>query len=172
SVATPAASVPVPSEVVPSKNSTVPVGTPAPGATAVTVAVKVVVWPSTDGSGALSRAVAVAALFTPTAPPPRQPSRSSSPLYVASIEIDPVGRTVVVRVATPPDSVATPSWVWPALNVTVPVGVPAPGATVVTVAARVLAWPKTDGSGSAVIVIAVDALATLATTGPELPLKL
>jgi len=31
-VATPAVRVPVPSEVVPSKNSTVPVGVPAPGA--------------------------------------------------------------------------------------------------------------------------------------------
>jgi len=44
----------VPSEVVPSKNSTVPVGCPLPGAR-VTVAVKVTDWPKTDGPGAGDR---------------------------------------------------------------------------------------------------------------------
>ena len=40
-VAVPPESVPVPNEVAPSKNSTVPLGVPAPGADALTVAVKV-----------------------------------------------------------------------------------------------------------------------------------
>jgi len=49
-VATPEAPrVPVPSEVVPSKKETVPVGVPAPGALGVTVAVKVTDWPKTEG---------------------------------------------------------------------------------------------------------------------------
>ena len=38
-----------------------------------------------------------------------------------------------------------PSVVVPSLNVTVPVGVPAPGALTVTVAVNVTDWPKTDG---------------------------
>ena len=42
----------------------VPVGVPAPGATASTVAEKVARWPATDGSGATESAVAVAALPT------------------------------------------------------------------------------------------------------------
>jgi len=63
-VATPAVRVPVPSEVVPSKNSTVPVGVPAPGALGVTVAVKVTDWPKTDGPGAPVTEVDVAPWFT------------------------------------------------------------------------------------------------------------
>ena len=40
---------PDPIKVAPSKNWTVPVGVPAPGAVAFTVAVKVMGWPKTDG---------------------------------------------------------------------------------------------------------------------------
>ena len=39
-----------------------------------------------------------------------------------------------------------PSVVDPSLNVTVPVAVPAPGATTVTVAVNVTDWPNLDGS--------------------------
>ena len=60
-VATPPARVPVPNEVVPSKKETVPVGVPAPGVVAVTVAVKVTDWPMTDGLVSDVRAVVVAA---------------------------------------------------------------------------------------------------------------
>ena len=42
-------SEPVPRTVVPSRKVTVPVGTPDPGAFAVTVAVKVTLWPEIDG---------------------------------------------------------------------------------------------------------------------------
>ena len=41
--------VPVPRVVEPSRNVTVPVGTPDPGASEVIVAVKVTDWPKTDG---------------------------------------------------------------------------------------------------------------------------
>ncbi len=47
----------------------------------------------------------------------------------------------------------------PSLNVTVPVGVPAPGATAATVVVKVIDWPKTDGLGPAVRTIVVVVLA-------------
>ena len=50
--------------VAPSKKFTVPVGVPAPGAVAVTVAVNVTDWPKTDGFAEETTAVLVAAWFT------------------------------------------------------------------------------------------------------------
>ena len=64
SVALPPESVPVPSDVAPSKNSTVPVGVPAPGADALTVAVKVTDSPKFDGLLFDATDVDVLALFT------------------------------------------------------------------------------------------------------------
>ena len=49
-------SVPVPSVVDPSRNVTVPVGMPAPGGVAMTVAVRFTDWPNTEG---LAEAVTV-----------------------------------------------------------------------------------------------------------------
>lgn len=55
-------------------------------------------------------------------------------------------RVEVAKVATPePFSVPVPSVVAPSLNVTLPVGVPEPGAETVTVAVKVTDCPKTDG---------------------------
>ena len=54
----------VPREVAPSKNSTEPVGVPAPGAVAVTVALKVVLCPKTEGFTEELTDDVVAALFT------------------------------------------------------------------------------------------------------------
>jgi hypothetical protein len=48
-VATPELRVPVPKVVTPSLKVTVPEGVPEPGAAALTVAVRVTVWPKTDG---------------------------------------------------------------------------------------------------------------------------
>src|SRR5437867_2951274 len=48
-VAVPLVSVAVPSVLLPSRKVRVPVGVPAPGATAATVAVKVTDWPRPDG---------------------------------------------------------------------------------------------------------------------------
>nr|WP_248782316.1 hypothetical protein [Streptomyces lydicus] len=48
-----------------------------------------------------------------------------------------------------------------ATKVTVPVGVPAPGATGVTVAVNVTDSPTTDGSGEEVTVVVVDAEVTV-----------
>jgi len=63
-VATPPAKGDVPRDATPSKNSTIPVGVPDPGATAVTVAVKVTDCPYTDGLRDEVTAVVVDAIFT------------------------------------------------------------------------------------------------------------
>jgi hypothetical protein len=63
-VATPPLSVPVPSVVLPSVKVTVPVGVPAPGELALTVAVSVTAWPKTAEVGEVLSAVVVAARLT------------------------------------------------------------------------------------------------------------
>jgi hypothetical protein len=50
--------------VAPSRKLTAPVGVPAPGATTVTVAVNVTLWPKTDGLADEARVVVVFALLT------------------------------------------------------------------------------------------------------------
>jgi hypothetical protein len=86
---------------------------------------------------------------------------------------DPTLNVDVVSDATPPLSVPEPSVVAPSKKLTVPVGVPAPGATTATVAVRVLACPKTDGSGLEVKVAVVDAWFTVCvSTGDVEPVKL
>src|SRR5215212_4674826 len=58
----------------------------------------------------------------------------------------PAAAKLVVNVAVPPAPTGTvPRITVPSLNVTVPVGVPAPGATAATVAAKVTAWPVAAG---------------------------
>jgi hypothetical protein len=66
----------------------------------------------------------------------------------------------VVSVALPPANVAEPSGVAPSFRVTVPVGVPLPGAFTVTLMVNVTVWPKFDGLGEEVRVVVVDALLT------------
>ena len=61
----------------------------------------------------------------------------------------------VVNVATLPLSVPVPTGLPPSRNVTVPVGVPAPGATGETVAVKVTDWPKTDGLADEVMPVVV-----------------
>ena len=61
------------------------------------------------------------------------------------MECEPVDRDVVVNVAWPETRFGVNRVVVPSLKETVPVGVPAPGATVLTVAVNVTDWPKTDG---------------------------
>src|SRR5262252_4615288 len=58
----------------------------------------------------------------------------------------PADAKLVVNVARPPVPTATvPRTTLPSMNVTVPVGVVAPGATAATVAVKVTAWPVTAG---------------------------
>ncbi|MGW3275432.1 hypothetical protein ACWDFH_28785 [Streptomyces kronopolitis] len=59
-----------------------------------------------------------------------------------------------------------------ATKVTVPVGVPAPGATGATVAVNVTDSPTTDGSGDELTVVVVDAGPTVWVSVPVEVLKL
>jgi hypothetical protein len=67
----------------------------------------------------------------------------------------------VVNWATPAVKLAVPTVAAPSRNVTVPLGVPAPGATAATVAVKVTDWPKTEGLVDEVSVVAVAALLTV-----------
>jgi hypothetical protein len=60
-----------------------------------------------------------------------------SPAYTAVIECDPTDSALVLNVAVPPLSVPVPIVVRPSLKVTLPLGVPAPGAVALTVAVKV-----------------------------------
>src|SRR5215472_7917688 len=86
-----------------------------------------------------------------------------------------MARAEVVKVAWPLLSVPVPMGVPPSRKVTVPTGVPDPGATADTVAVKVTDWPKTDGFTDEVTVVVV--LALLTTCGfvsrfPVLPSRL
>jgi len=71
----------------------------------------------------------------------------------------------------PTATLALQLWV-PSLSVTVPVGVPLPGALTATVKVKVTAWPTVDGSGaSLVIVVVVPAAFTVWPTLVVLPAK-
>ena len=67
----------------------------------------------------------------------------------------------VVKVACP-EVMATVAArvVEPSVKVTVPVGVPAPGATALTVAVKVITWPKTDGLAVELTVVLLESLLT------------
>ncbi len=80
-----------PNGILPLKNDTVPVGVPAPGAFADTVAVKVTDWPKTDGLADDVTTVVVSALLTVwvSADVPELPEWVESPPYVALIVTDP-----------------------------------------------------------------------------------
>ena len=87
----------------------------------------------------------------------------------------PMANADVVNVATPPLSVPVPMGLPPSRNVTVPTGVPAPGATGETVAVKVTDWPKTEGLADEVTVVVVFVLVTTCgfpVSEPVLPLKL
>ena len=61
----------------------------------------------------------------------------------------------------PPDNVPVPSVVAPSRKVTVPDGLPAPGATTATVAVKVTLCPKVDGLSDEATVVVVLALLTV-----------
>ena len=64
-----------------------------------------------------------------------------SPRYTAVMVWLATVREEVAKVAMPPLRVPEPMGVPPSRNWTVPVGVPAPGATALTVAVKVTDWP-------------------------------
>src|SRR5439155_15121350 len=75
-------------------------------------------------------------------------------------------------VALPPDRVTgVPKSVPSILNCTVPVRVPAPGATGLTVAVKVTDWPNTEGLTDELTVVVVLALLTVCVKSGEVPVR-
>ena len=77
-----------------------------------------------------------------------------------------------MKVAVPPLRTPQPRILPPSSKVTVPVGMPTLGATAVTVAVKVTAWPAAVGLADAVIVTTVAAGSVFCRMLPLLVLKL
>ena len=73
----------------------------------------------------------------------------------------PIASEEVEKVALPPTSVAVASVVLPSMNATVPLGVPEPGTTALTAAAKVTVCPNTDGFTDDVTVVELESLLTV-----------
>src|SRR6516165_2706304 len=148
----------VPRTTVPSLKVTVPVGVPAPGPTAATVAVKVTDWPVTAGLTDDFRATVVAAGLTVTvvaaevlAAKPLTPKKEAVSAWLPT-------NSDVGSVAWPvPSSGTEPSSVLPSLKKTVPIGVPAGE---VTVAVSVSNCPTTAVAIDVLSVVVVGAAGT------------
>ena len=123
--------VPVPNIVGPISKLTVPVGIPDPGATATTVAMRVTDCPNVDGLGIEAAVASVSALLTACdAPAEVLVLKLLSPAYAAVNVLAPalVRMSEHVPAATVPVQLTVPS-----VTVTLPVGVPPPGAWETTV---------------------------------------
>lgn len=151
----------VPRLAPPSENETVPVGVPAPGATAETVAVSVTTCPYGEDGALEETTTDEAALATDwLSAGDVLVAKLASPPYVALIEWPPTASADVVNVATPPEIVAVPSVVEPSEKVTVPVGDPVADEVKETLAEKVTGCPKTDGLEFAVTTVVVGTRAT------------
>src|ERR1043166_7754668 len=85
----------------------------------------------------------------------------ASPLYTAVIEWEVTDKVEEEEVAEPPLRLLVAREVAPSLKVTVPVGVPAPGETALTVAVKVTDWPNTEGFCDEATATALVALLTV-----------
>jgi hypothetical protein len=120
--------------------ATLPPGVPPP---LVTCAVKVTDCPYTDGFALLvNNVVVVAGVTVWLSAVDVWPVKLLSPPYTAVMLLLPRGTFAVVSEALPLLSFPDPSGVLPSMNVTVPLGVPAPGKTAATVAVRVTGAPS------------------------------
>src|ERR1017187_10551812 len=140
--------------VAPSVKVTVPTGTPP---LEVVVEVKVTDWPKTEGFGedVAAVAVAVALPFTTCgAAFPLLFPHPAAPVKVAVMVWLPTARAVVLNDAWPePFTVTLDAQIEaPSVKVTVPTGTP-PLEVVVEV--KVTDWPKTEGFGEELAVVAV-----------------
>jgi hypothetical protein len=105
-------------------NCTFPEGVPPPGAFAVTVAVKVTLWPRIDGFRLDTTVVVVSALLTVwLVPDDILAAKHASLLYVAISVLEPAVKEVSEQLPEPEPSVPMQVFV-PSLTVTLPVGVP------------------------------------------------
>src|SRR5689334_2088508 len=119
----------------PSETVTIPVGVPAPGAFTVTLQFTVYASPTTVREVRATRwilVVVVCALFTVCDPVVELVLKLPSPLYPALMVLAPAVVEVSEQLPAPLASVAV-QVVAPSPIVTVPLGVPAPGATAATV---------------------------------------
>lgn len=131
-VATPFVTVPVPINVAPSRNVTVPVAV-----VEETVAVSVVALPNTIIAGLALTPVVVAARFTVTVIAELvDAEKFVSPEYTAVMLCVPPARLVALKLATPLAIVPVPRVLLPSLNVTVPVP-----AVFASVAVKIVALP-------------------------------
>jgi hypothetical protein len=149
----------VPMGVAPSKNCTEPVGD-AP-MLLVTVAVNDTDCPATEGL--MSAATLVVVVVLPTVSDNTAEVlglKLASLPYTAVIECTPTVSDEVANVAWPePFNVPVPIVAAPSLNVTEPVGVPAPGATAATVAVNVTDCSTVEGFAlDATVVVVFDLL--------------
>ena len=99
---------------------------------------------------------------------------ASLPYCAVMLECTLTVKAEVDNVAMPPTpTVPVPRLVAPSKNVTVPDGLPAPGAIAATVAVKVTDCPNTDGFGAEVRLVVVPVLLTTwVGSVPLLPLKL
>jgi hypothetical protein len=166
----------VASAVAPSLNVTVPLGVPLPDPDALTVAVNTTACPYTDGFTDEATTVVLPDLFTTWLNPDDVlVLKLPSPPYTAVIVCVATLSPLVLKVAWPPLSVPVPKVIPPSLNVTVPPGVPLPGALALTVAVKVTPWPHTDGLAEELTLVVVLAGLTVWFNGApvlSLPLKL
>ena len=117
---------------------TLPTGVPAPESAAVTVAVNVTLWPALDGLTEEATLVDVPSCTTCERLELLLFCHPFVPAKVALIEWVPSASELVEKVACPvPSTEDEPSVFAPSLNVTVPVGGPAPESAAVTVAVKV-----------------------------------
>ena len=89
------------------------------------------------------------------------------PAYTAVMECDPCASEEMPNVAFPLLSAIVCKTVAPSFNVTEPVGVPLPGASVATVTLNTMGIPTGDGFGEAVNIVAVAALLTVCVRATE-----
>ena len=154
--AEPATSGADPNEVAPSKNSTVPVGTPPSD---VTAAVSVADSPLTGATGSALNEAVVTALSTVwlyAAEVLFAKAARSADVNTEVIECTPTGNVDTASVAFPePSTVATPNEVTPSKNSTEPVGIAVAGATGATAAVSVTDSLNSEGFGVLEVTVVV-----------------
>lgn len=156
----------VPRLVSPSRNVTVPVGMPDPGAVALTVAVAITGWPKIPGFGDAFTATVGTSRFTICVNGEEVFAlKLLSPEYEAVMVCAPTANADVVNEAAPVESsVAVPMVEVPSRKVTVPVGVPE---VALTVAVKVSACPKTVGFLEETTAVVAPAVFTVKVAAPD-----
>ena len=79
----------------------------------------------------------------------------------------PIASDEVVNVAVPPKTLAVPKVAAPSRKVAVPVGVPEPGATGLTVAEKITDCPNTDGLAEETTEVVVDDWLTISVNAAD-----